>query len=218
MKPHCSNRRNHALTLVETILVASVIAFFALMFLPAILARPHHRSRISCTNNLKQTWLAYKIWAGDNNDKLPFEVSTANGGCMEAAAGGNATAIFQVMSNELSTPKILICPDDKEHLIATNFSTGFSGKNISYFVGLDAVNGSSQSILSGDDNLEFGGNRIAPGLRLMSTNLVYTWTTNRHGPAGNIVLSDGMVQSLRNSDFADQILHTNISVKRLAVP
>ena len=49
--------------------------------------------RIQCVNNLKQVGLAFRIWAGDNQDKYP---TTLN-----------------VMSNELSTTKILVCPSDK---------------------------------------------------------------------------------------------------------
>jgi hypothetical protein len=49
--------------------------------------------RVRCVNNLKQVGLALRVWAGDNNDKYPTSLV--------------------VMSNELSTPKILICPGDK---------------------------------------------------------------------------------------------------------
>jgi len=48
--------------------------------------------RIRCVNNLKQIGLAIRVWAGDNNDKYP-------------------TSLI-VMSNELSTTQILICPSD----------------------------------------------------------------------------------------------------------
>ena len=49
--------------------------------------------RIQCVNNLKQVGLAIRVWAGDNNEKYP-------------------TSLI-VMSNELSTTKVLICPSDK---------------------------------------------------------------------------------------------------------
>jgi hypothetical protein len=48
--------------------------------------------RIQCVNNLKQIGLAFRIWGGDNNDKYPTSLV--------------------VMSNELSTTKILVCPSD----------------------------------------------------------------------------------------------------------
>ena len=48
--------------------------------------------RFKCVNNLKQIGLAMRVWAGDNNDKYPTSLV--------------------VMSNELSTTKILICPSD----------------------------------------------------------------------------------------------------------
>jgi hypothetical protein len=49
--------------------------------------------RIQCVNNLKQVGLAFRIWAGDNTNKYPTSLV--------------------VMSNELSTTKILVCPSDK---------------------------------------------------------------------------------------------------------
>jgi hypothetical protein len=52
--------------------------------------------RIQCVNNLKQIGLAFRIWAQDNNDKYPTSLV--------------------VMSNELSTTKILVCPSDQARL------------------------------------------------------------------------------------------------------
>ena len=49
-------------------------------------------ARIKCVNNLKNVGLAARIWATDNGDHLPKD--------------------FATMKNELSTPKILICPSD----------------------------------------------------------------------------------------------------------
>ncbi len=59
---------------------------------------------------------------------------------MERAATGNVAAVFPVMSNELNTPKILFCPEDKIRTQATMFTATQPGNsNISYFVNLDAV-------------------------------------------------------------------------------
>lgn len=78
--------------------------------------------------------------------------------------------IFMVMSNELSTPKILMCPSEYERGMrqAAGTFAGFdpSGSastvpytndlNTSYFVGVDAGETYPQMLLIGDHNLGSG--------------------------------------------------------------
>lgn len=66
---------------------------------------------IACVNNMKQIGLAARVWALDNADIYPTN--------------------FLCMSNELSTPKILVCPADTNRVVAANFST-YSDANSSY--------------------------------------------------------------------------------------
>jgi hypothetical protein len=74
--------------------------------------------KITCVNNLKQIGLAFKTWALDNNGQFPWNVTTNEGGTMELCARApdgfdtNAPFHFTVMSNELSTPLVLVCPQD----------------------------------------------------------------------------------------------------------
>jgi len=69
--------------------------------------------KINCTNNLKQTGLSFKQWALDQQDRFPMEVSVTNGGTKEFVHSGAAWIHFTVMSNELNTPKVLFCPNEK---------------------------------------------------------------------------------------------------------
>ena len=155
MKTIYSKRRDHALTLMEVVVVIGVLVVLAMMFLPTTHGR-RTPQKIDCTNNLKQIGLAEKIWAGDNNGRFPFEVSATNFGTMELNNGRNSWINFSVMSNELSTTKILICPDDKERPSpATNFSSDLPG-HVSYFVGFSSDN-YPQGLLSGDYNFELNG-------------------------------------------------------------
>ena len=73
------------------------------------------------------------MWADDNGGKFPMQVSVTNEGVMELIATGNVAACFSVMSNTLSDPAVLICPQDTKHFPATNFEA-LSNSNISYFV------------------------------------------------------------------------------------
>lgn len=66
---------------------------------------------IQCVNNLKQFGLAVRVWAIDNGDVTPPNLVC--------------------LSNELSTPKILVCPTDKARKPASDF-TSFTPANCSY--------------------------------------------------------------------------------------
>jgi hypothetical protein len=85
--------------------------------------------RIACVNNLKQVGLALRIWAGDNMEVAPLD--------------------FLCMSNELSTPKILVCPGDHGREVAKDFST-FTLANCSY-----------EYLVAGSTNWETEPNRVA---------------------------------------------------------
>jgi len=112
------------------------------MLLPALAAAKRKAQKINCTNNLKQVGLAFRIWEGDNNDKYPMLVTTAQGGAQEYCAhtsgsAGTAAAVaattfynpaeaFMVLSNDLATPKILFCPADNIHTAGAGYATNFT--------------------------------------------------------------------------------------------
>ena len=64
----------------------------------------------ACINNLKQLGLAARIWA-DNKDVLPPDILS--------------------MTNEMTTPKILVCPADTRRQAAASWAS-WSGANCSY--------------------------------------------------------------------------------------
>ncbi len=230
------DNRNDGFTLVELMISIVGLVVLALLLLPA-----HHKpvsaKRITCTNSLRQIGLCYRQWAIDNGDRFPMAVSVTNGGALEAVASGNLTLVFQVMSNELNTPKILFCPTDQRRVPATTFANltvkgavPFQGNaNLSYFVGLDAEFDAPQMFLSGDDNLLVGGpNRgdgvasqgtpVQPGILPLWTNTPAAWSDKRHGKSGNVGLADGSVQGFSSSKLADALRNTGAATNRLAVP
>ena len=220
MKPRFSNNRSHALTLVEVLVVIVVLGILAAMLLPANSGRRRSdvAMRINCINNLHQIGLAYRSWSGDHNDKYPMEVSVTNGGTMELVVDGkNAWLNYLAMSNELSTPAILYCTADTDHVRATNFSNDLKDK-ISYFVGLNAVENYPQTLLSGDDNFAVDGVPVESGLLEISTNTPISLTAARHHFGGEIGFADGSVQMVNNSSLTNLLPQTGLATNRLAIP
>jgi len=184
------------------LVVIAVLAILAAMLLPALAGAHDRARRIQCVNNLKQCGLAFRIWEGDNGDKYPMDVPMAKGGTKEFTTGADTFRHFQVMSNELSTPKILVCPADTR-VAAINF-VHLKNENVSYFVGLEANDANPQRFLDGDRNItgesdpENGILKLVPGQRV-------SWTQDIHVNQGNLGLSDGSVQQYSNSGLREAL-------------
>jgi prepilin-type processing-associated H-X9-DG protein len=218
MKPRSSNHRNRALTLVEVMLVIVLLALVAAISLVALAAAKRKSSRIGCVQNLQEIGLTYRVWEGDNGDKYPMGISVTNGGSMELVIIGNVLATFLVMSNELSAPEVLHCPEDLAH-VGTNSFAGLASSNISYFVGVDVTNETNpRMFLSGDDNFAIGGVPVKSGLLELSTNAAIAWTAARHVNQGNIGLADGSVQQMTQDRLRQAFQQTGIATNRLALP
>ena len=203
---------------MELVVVICVLALVAALLLPVLAASKRKSSRIGCVNNLKQITLAFKMWSGDCSDNYPLQVSVTNGGAMELALSGDVAGIFRVMTNELNTPKILVCPRDASRHYATNFTTDLNHQTISYFVGLDAKESYPQMILAGDDNLTINGVRVRPGILDLRTNASVGWTQERHQGGGNIALTDGSAAQTTAPTLQPAFVNTGFATNRLVIP
>lgn len=171
-------KQKKAFTLIELLVVIAIIAILAAMLLPALAAAKRKAQRINCVNNLKETYLGTKIWEGDNSDQYPMAVSTSMGGAKEFVYSYADTkpgtyspySVFQVMSNQLATPKILYCTADNnpnaaaagvagtvlthQGTYATNFNNVvFGDAYVSYFICGDATEAYPGMIIFGDRNI-----------------------------------------------------------------
>ncbi len=149
---------------------------------------------------------------------------------MELVASGVVFRHFQVMSNELSTPTILICP--MELAFARTMATTFgpqpaatykqvvfkSDNNVSYFVGVDADGTRPSMLLCGDQNLAINGVRAKPGLLAVPTNSVMSWVKPRHDGGGNFCLADGSVKQVKTPGLNPLLVETEVATNRLAFP
>src|SRR5205085_444298 len=129
--------------------------------------------RISCVCRLKNVGLAQRIFAADNGDLFPWERSAAAAtnqlnfpDLRVLSAGDQVVRIYQCLSNELSTPRIVACSADVRKP-ARDWGT-LTTNHVSYFVGLSARESLPQTFMAGDRNLVLNGNRLAGRVELKS--------------------------------------------------
>jgi prepilin-type processing-associated H-X9-DG protein len=222
MKPCFSKKGRGAFTRVDmAVLVGAAVLSIAIL-IPMLIAARNYAIRTKCVDNLKQITLNCRDWEADNNNKYPMAVSVTNGGAMETAVAGDVAHCFQVMSNELKLPKYLICPADRKHVPATNWTTDFDNFHISYFINPNADEMYPQEVLMGDDNLAVNGLPVKSGLLVLATNASISWAAGRHGRVNNISFADGSISGESSSGlraaFQLAVPGTPIATNRLAIP
>jgi hypothetical protein len=231
--------RHAAFTWIEMMVVIVCVVLLVLIVVPAPFSRTKGRSaRINCVNNLKSIGLAWRINLTDNDGLYPWWAAATNRpacvstsyASMPGAALGPAqgvAAIFALLTNELSTPKILLCPSDTTRFPLKTKTFAFlmalaqapvRDRAISYFIGTSAKEDEPQSILGGDRNLAGGPfsadtntppSQVALRIRYATATNVAAmnsavWTQDIHQGAGNLLLGDGSFQQVSAGRMREQ--------------
>ena len=218
-------QRKGGFTLIEILIVVATVLLIVFVMIPKLTrqTRRGNRHGISCTSNLKQIGIAFRIYSNDHDDAFPFAVPTADGGTREITNSPQVFLHFQAMSNELVTPKVLVCPVDSKRQRASDFlnvsnaSSFQSNSNLSYFVNFDANESKPERLLSGDRNIT-GGIFTNGFLRLLRTNSAAGWEKGLHEFGGNIGLSDGSVSQMTAQQLRQQLRTNALPLIRLAIP
>ncbi|MBL9172701.1 MAG: hypothetical protein JNL10_04130 [Verrucomicrobiales bacterium] len=196
------------MTIFEVLAAAMAVVVIAVVITPMVFRR--NGQRPNCVNNLKNIGLSFEIFATDNGGAYPFQVSVREGGSREWVPTRQAWRQFVCLSNELSTPKILNCPKDRDRVRATVWSK-FDNRSLSYFVNLSARTSNSSMVLSGDRNLTLDAKPVSPGLVMIGPQPNVGWNPKVHKRAGNLILTDRSVLqtttaqvncAFQNSNFA----------------
>jgi hypothetical protein len=209
-----------AFTLIELAVLVFILALVGLLLIPGLLSAKRRGLRATCWENLKQVGLSYRTWSLDSTDRYPQGFDVTVGGSREWLFAGQLYLHFRTMSNELSTPKILVCPADKEKQPSDSFANGFSNSNVSYFASLDASEQFPQVILSGDRNLAVAGQAAAAGNLVLTTNppVPLSWSKSIHHSCGIVGLADGSVHLLDLKGLPAAVLNQGIATNRLVLP
>mgnify|MGYP001465244344 CR=1 FL=1 len=229
------NRKQSAFTLIELMVVIAIIAILAALLLPALAKAKRTAQRASCVSNMKQVSLAFILWVHDHEaNNLPFRVETANEGTKDPPTSAPWYGLqnqnwfqFSWVSNQLDSPKVLVCASDKKKHVADSWSYdpggGFlhsnqRGNSVSYNLWLDggfvdnvlSFENAQEHILISDRNVAYdeivqycsAGIRPARSINGKDVNTGAKWEDQKeygHGVAGQVGLLDGSVASINTS-------------------
>ena len=211
-----TRRADRAFTRLELAVVLATLGLLAAIALPVLAGSKAHSEQASCFSNLRQIGHAFHLWANDHGDRNPWLTPFNEGGTYNTPSPLKNNAFYHIgsISNELVTPRILVCPADREgimpRIVAIDFSNnnpnggfwrlGFQNRALSYTIGLHSFFEVPRSILSSDRNIKWSGlnNQCFTGVgeALTINSSTADWTNSIHVGTGNVLFNDGSVEQV----------------------
>jgi prepilin-type N-terminal cleavage/methylation domain-containing protein len=104
-------RRTNAFTLIEVLVVVSIIGLLAAILVPSLAKARTQARRVTCATQLHQVGLAMVAYMQDNGDRMPYASFMPSLG--PAPLTGPTIWFADVLKRSLKSPKALECPEDK---------------------------------------------------------------------------------------------------------
>lgn len=213
-----------AFSRVELLACIGCALVLAVMAAPGFANSRVRSERAICVDNLRRIGQAVQLWGAEHESRTPWRTPLQEGGTRANGKPGNAFYEFAFMSNELVTPKVLMCPSDAARVArtASHWGTtadggyrnaGYANLATSYTIGLHASLGSADSYVSSDRNLRVDsvnnsctvGINNAASIATRPTVFAAAWTNAIHGLTGNLLTADGHVLQLSNPGLKDYL-------------
>ena len=198
---------------MDLIAIIALIPILALLVIVVLTQFIADARMTSCLSNMAAIGNGFRVWSLDHNGKYPMQLSTNSGGTREWLVKEQWFRQFQVISNELGTPRTLVCPADSRDnkKTAYRFGEALNNNNISYFIGMDAEK-SDVYLLAGDRNIGCGS-ITENSIMVINNNKTCFWSNNIHYGKGNLSFGDGGVRKVENSQMIEMLKNIRIPQK-----
>ncbi len=179
--------------------LTATLAMLGILCLHALAGTNPRQEQVICAANLRRIGQAFLAWSEDYGERLPGALATPAGGSSGATT---PSTHFRTISNFLSSPRLLTCPATRRPTAPSFIS--LTDASLSYLLGAHATPEKAFELLSGDIDIEGGGQATCSylgqvivtsfsGVRGDPSTYRANWSGTNHPVSGNLLLSDGSV-------------------------
>ncbi len=169
-------KKKAGFTLVELLVVVSIIAILAGMLLPALARAREQARRINCMSNLRQLGVACHMYATDWAEKFPFASATYS------SSPGICRLLVKL--SYIDNGGIFVCPSAKDTILSVTKGTDpttLATANVSYY-----YNSNTTGLVESDL-------ATSPMWADQWTGTAWASTDNHGNAGGNVAYVDGHV-------------------------
>jgi prepilin-type N-terminal cleavage/methylation domain-containing protein len=121
-----ARRSQDGFTLIELLVVIAIIAILAAILFP-VFAKARERAQVTtCVSNMKQIGLQFRMYADDNDDRLPYAQDPSDGNHF-----GKLPLVWSVMKPYGGTFEFWRCPSDTGYFADRSIVADDFGKLVS---------------------------------------------------------------------------------------
>jgi len=204
-----THKSTHARAFTSIELLACLAACLLLLavIMPALAAARSRSDRVACLSNLRQIGNAFRQFALEHNDIMPWRQQAGPDGNYNEPAKHELWFQYWWLRGSIGTPRILMDPADTRPSarIAANWNLDendglqtFKNRAVAYVLGIDSSTDLPRSLLVADRNILNSGYTGGGGFSTTVRVSVSTarWLDDVHRTFGNIAFADGSVDSV----------------------